>query len=223
MFFILSKVLGFFALPSDDAATLALIGVILLFTRFKRTGRAFATFGVVLLLIAGLTPLGNALMLPLENRFPPWDAARGAPTGIIVLGGAIGPELSAARGTTDLNEAAERVTAAAARALRYPQARIIYSGGNAKLVLKGGIEADYAADLFESLGIARTRIEAERQSRNTIENAKFSPASAGCSSPRPITCRAPSAPFAMWDLPSRPIRSTGARAGRSISLCRWSR
>jgi len=174
MFFILSKVLGFFALPSDDAATLALIGVILLFTRFKRTGRAFATFGVVLLLIAGLTPLGNALMLPLENRFPPWDAARGAPTGIIVLGGAIGPELSAARGTTDLNEAAERVTAAAALALRYPQARIIYSGGNAKLVLKGGIEADYAADLFESLGIPRARIEAERQSRNTIENALFS-------------------------------------------------
>jgi uncharacterized SAM-binding protein YcdF (DUF218 family) len=174
MFFILSKIIGFFALPSDDAAVLVALGVVLLFTRFKRAGRALATLGIVLLLVAGLTPLGNALMLPLEDRFPPWDAAGGAPAGIVVLGGAVGPELSAARHTPDLNESAERITATAALALRYPQARIIYSGGNARLVLTGGIEADYAADLLESLGIPRARIEAERRSRNTIENAQFS-------------------------------------------------
>jgi len=176
MFFILSKILGFFTLPSDIAATLAALGVLLLFTRFKRFGRALATLGVVLLVVAGLTPLGNALMLPLEQRFPPWDPSRGAPTGIIVLGGAIGPEISAARGTPDLNESAERITAVAALARRYPAARIIYSGGNARLVLVGGIEADYAVDLFESLGIPRARIETERQSRNTIENAELSKA-----------------------------------------------
>ena len=174
MFFILSKILGFFTLPSDIAATLAALGVLLLFTRFKRFGRALATLGVVLLVVAGLTPLGNALMLPLEQRFPPWDPSRGAPTGIIVLGGAIGPEISAARGTPDLNESAERITATAALAQKYPQARIVYSGGNARLVLTGGIEADYAIDLLESLGVARLRILAERQSRNTIENAEFS-------------------------------------------------
>ena len=174
MFFILSKVVGFFALPSDIAATLAALGVALLFTRFRRTGRAFATLGVVLLLVAGLTPLGNALMLPLEERFPPWDASRGAPTGIIVLGGAVGPELSAARNTPDLNESAERITATAALAQKYPDARIVYSGGNARLVLTGGIEADYAIDLLESLDVARARVLAERQSRNTIENAEFS-------------------------------------------------
>jgi uncharacterized SAM-binding protein YcdF (DUF218 family) len=174
MFFILSKITGFFALPSDIAATLAVVGVALLFTRFRRAGRALATLGVVLLLVAGLTPLGNALMLPLEERFPPWDASRGAPAGIIVLGGAVGPELSAARGTPDLNESAERITATAALARQYPQARIVYSGGNARLVLTGGIEADYAIDLLESLDVARSRIVAERQSRNTIENAEFS-------------------------------------------------
>jgi uncharacterized SAM-binding protein YcdF (DUF218 family) len=174
MFFILSKIVGFFALPSDIAATLAALGVVLLFTRFRRSGRILATLGVVLLLVAGLTPLGNALMLPLEERFPPWDAARGAPTGIIVLGGAIGPELSAARHTPDLNESAERITATAALARQYPEARIVYSGGNARLVLTGGIEADYAIELLESLGVARSRIVAERESRNTIENAEFS-------------------------------------------------
>jgi uncharacterized SAM-binding protein YcdF (DUF218 family) len=174
MFFILSKIVGFFALPSDVAATLAALGVILLFTRFRRAGRRLATLGVVLLLVAGLTPLGNALMLPLEDRFPPWDASRGAPVGIIVLGGAVGPELSAARHTPDLNESAERITATAALARQYPQARIVYSGGNARLVLTGGIEADYAIDLLESLGVARARVVAEGKSRNTIENAEFS-------------------------------------------------
>src|ERR1700749_1959410 len=104
MCFILSKIVGFFALPSDDAAVLVALGVILLFTRFKRAGRALAALGIVLLLVAGLTPLGNAPMLPLGDRFPPWDAAGGAPTGIVVLGGAVGPELSAARHTPDLNE-----------------------------------------------------------------------------------------------------------------------
>jgi uncharacterized SAM-binding protein YcdF (DUF218 family) len=176
MFFILSKILGFFTLPSDIAATLAAIGVVLLFTRFRKIGRVLAAVGVALLVIAGLSPLGNALMLPLEDRFPPWDPSRGPPTGIIVLGGAIGPELSAARHTPDLNESAERITAVAALARQYPAARILYSGGNARLVLMGGIEADYAVDLFESLGIPRGRIETERQSRNTIENAEFSKA-----------------------------------------------
>jgi len=179
MFFILSKIAGFFAQPSDIAATLAALGVVLLFTRFRRTGRALAALGVLLLLIAGLSPLGNALMLPLEERFPPWDASRGAPAGIIVLCGAIGPEISAERGMTDLNESAERLTATAALAQKYPAARIVYSGGNARLVLTGGIEADYAIDLLESLGVARARVLAERQSRNTIENAEFSRKLAG--------------------------------------------
>jgi uncharacterized SAM-binding protein YcdF (DUF218 family) len=176
MFFILSKTLGFFALPSNVAATLAAVGVVLLFTRFRRAGRFLATLGIGLLLLAGLSPLGNALIYPLEERFPPWDSARGAPDGIIVLGGAIGPDISAMRGTPDLNESAERITAIADLARRYPAARILYSGGNARLVLTGGNEAEYALALFESFGIARARLIAEDKSRNTVENARFSKA-----------------------------------------------
>ena len=56
MFFILSKTLGFFALPSNLAATLAVLGVALLFTRFRWAGRFLATLGIVLLLLAGLSP-----------------------------------------------------------------------------------------------------------------------------------------------------------------------
>src|SRR5262249_35537445 len=158
MFFLFSKILGFFALPSNLVATLAALGIVLmLLTRFQRTGRFLATLGTVLLLLAGLSPLGNALIYPLEERFPPWDASRGAPDGIVVLVGAISPDISAARGTPDLNESAERVTAVAALARKYPSAHLVYSGGNARLVLHGGIEADFAVTLFESFGIPRSR------------------------------------------------------------------
>jgi uncharacterized SAM-binding protein YcdF (DUF218 family) len=176
MFFILSKTLGFFALPSNLVATLAALGVVLMFTRFRRAGRILAALGVVLLLLAGLSPLGNILMYPLEQRFPPWDAARSAPAGIVVLGGAISPDVSAAHGTAALTEAAERITAVAELAQKYPAARIIYSGGNARLLQSEANEADYALRLFESFGIARERLTAEDKSRNTVQNAQFSKA-----------------------------------------------
>jgi len=174
MFFLLSKILGFFALPSNLAATIVAIGVALLFTRWRVAGRRLAALGTVMLLVAGFSPLGNALIYPLEERFPPWDASRGAPDGIVVLGGAIGPDISAARHTPDLNESAERLTAVADLARRYPSAHIVYSGGDARLVFHGGIEADFAVTLFESFGIARSRVIVERKARNTIENAVFS-------------------------------------------------
>ncbi len=176
MFFILSKTLGFFALPSNIVATIAALGIVLMFTRFRRAGRVLATLGIALLLLAGLSPLGNILILPLEERFPPWDASRGAPAGIVVLGGAISPDVSVAHGTPALTDAAERITAIAELARTFPAARIIFSGGNARLLYAEGNEAEFALQLFESFGIARERLAAEDKSHNTEENAVFSKA-----------------------------------------------
>jgi uncharacterized SAM-binding protein YcdF (DUF218 family) len=174
MFFILSKILGFFALPSNLLIAVGLAGLLLLLTRFTRLASWLIVTSIVLIAVAGLSPLGSALILPLEQRFPPWDASRGSPDGIVVLGGAISPDVSAAHGVVALNEGAERLTAAAELARRYPNARIIYSGGSNALVFYEGIEALFAVSQLEALGVARDRITAEEQSRNTIENAVFS-------------------------------------------------
>jgi uncharacterized SAM-binding protein YcdF (DUF218 family) len=174
VFFILSKVLGFFALPSNLFISLGLLGLVLLCTRLTRLASWLVVTSLVLIAVAGLSPLGNALMLPLEQRFPPWDASRGPPTGIVVLGGAITPEVSAARGEVALNEAAERITATVELARRYPDARIIFSGGSSALIPDGTPEAPFAVREFEALGIPHERITAEEQSRNTVENAVFS-------------------------------------------------
>jgi len=176
MFFVLSKVLGFFAIPSNDLIFAALCGVLLLWTRFARAGARIATASTIALAIFGLSPAGNTLIIPLEDRFPPWDSSAGAPDGIVVLGGAVSPDVAAARGEPALNEAAERMTAVLELARRYPNARIIFSGGDPGLLSEEGNESEAALQLFERLGLSRERITAENKSRNTVENAVFSKA-----------------------------------------------
>jgi uncharacterized SAM-binding protein YcdF (DUF218 family) len=174
MFFTLSKLLGFFALPSNTLISIGLIGLVLLCTRYTRLASWLIVTSLVLLAIAGLSPLGNALILPLEQRFPQWDASHGAPDGIVLLGGMIAPDVSSARDTVALNEAAERITATAELAGRYPDARIVMTGGSGALIFDEGAEAIFAVRQLEALGVAHDRITAEEQSRNTIENAVFS-------------------------------------------------
>jgi len=173
MFFLLAKVLGFFALPSNLLISLGLFGIVLIATRYARAGRRLAAASLVLLAIAGWSPLGNALILPLEERFPPWDASRGAPTGIVSLGGAIDTVVSPARNEVALNEAAERLTAMAELVRRYPQAHVVFSGGSGRLIHPDTTEAELAVRLLESFGIERQRIILESTSRDTDENARF--------------------------------------------------
>jgi uncharacterized SAM-binding protein YcdF (DUF218 family) len=174
MFFYASKVLGFFAIPSNLIILLGIVGALLLRTRFARAGSGLVVGSLVLLAVIGLSPVGNALIVPLEDRFPPWDDRRGAPHGIVVLGGAISPDVSHVRNTVALNEAAERLTVVAELAKRYPDARIIFSGGSAALLFEERPEAEYALRLLESLGVPPGRVVAESKSRNTVENARFS-------------------------------------------------
>src|SRR5262249_23716389 len=116
-------------MPSNLIMAIGLIGLVLLFTRFRALASWLIITSLVLIALIGYSPLGRILLLPLEDRFPPWDASRGAPDGIVVLGGAISPSISAARGIVALNGSAERLTVTAELAHRYPNARIIFTGG----------------------------------------------------------------------------------------------
>jgi uncharacterized SAM-binding protein YcdF (DUF218 family) len=161
-------------MPSNLLMAIGLIGLALLFTRFRRLASWLLVTSLVLIAFVGYSPLGRVLLLPLEDRFPPWDGSRGAPDGIVVLGGAISPDISVARGVVALNGSAERITVTAELAHRYPNARIIFTGGNGSLDPTVPPEAPLAVKEFMALGVAHDRITAEEQSRNTIENAVFS-------------------------------------------------
>lgn len=173
MFFYLSKIAWFFVQPSTLLTVLALAGALLCFTRFARWGRRLALLALAALLAAGLSPLGNAVLIPLEDRFARPSADAPAPHGIVVLGGSFDTAASRARASAELNEAAERLTVAAELARRYPDARLVFTGGIGDILALGETEAEAARRLFSGLGIAPERIVYEDRSRNTWQNAVF--------------------------------------------------
>ena len=141
------------------------------------------------------------------------------------LGGALDTVVSPARGEVALNEAAERMTAIAELARRFPQARIVFSGGSGRADLRRrDPEAELAARLFESFGIAKERITLEDKSRDTLENARFTKELVQAEAGRALAARHLGASHAALgrrvprraDFRSRRFRSTTARAARSI-------
>ncbi|WP_354229850.1 YdcF family protein [Bradyrhizobium sp. F1.4.3] len=173
MFFLLSKTLGVALLPINFLVELGLLSLVLMVTRFATFGRKLAATTLVLWALAAFSPLGTWLLYPLESRFPPWDPSRGAPDGIIVLGGSVDPDLSAVHHTPVVRQAADRMFAPVELARRYPNAKIVFTGGSADLISSDAREADWSAVLLEDSGIAKDRLIMERNSRNTYENALF--------------------------------------------------
>lgn len=173
MFFILSKAAALL-LPSNDLILLGLVGVAMMATRFKRAGRWMAVASLLLLAAAGFLPIGHLLLHQLESRFPPWDPTRGAPDGIIVLGGDISPRMSLDYGDPVISGEGGRVIALAKLARAYPNARVVYTGGDASLFGKQYPESEFLNPLLDAFGVPRERLIAESRSRNTAENAAFS-------------------------------------------------
>ncbi len=174
MFFYLAKALWFLLQPSTLIALLIGYGSILIWTGWARWGRRFVTAGAILLLVAGLSPLGNALILPLEDRFPRADLdTPPPPTGFILLGGAEDRLVGTARHAPTLNEAGERIVEAAILARRFPEAKIAFTGGDAGILYKSDSEAAGAAELLTALGLPRERLILEASARDTYENAMF--------------------------------------------------
>ncbi|MEQ1755964.1 MAG: YdcF family protein [Micropepsaceae bacterium] len=174
MFYFVSKIVWFFLTPSNLLLTFVISGLVLARFRRERTGRILAGAGAAGLLIAGLSPLGNALILPLEQRFPTFTDTGQNITGIIVLGGTFDSEVTNARGQMALNESGERLLALAALAHRYPQARLIYSGGGSEFTPDTTPEATLVERSISTLDVAPARIAYERRSLNTFENAVLS-------------------------------------------------
>ena len=172
MFFILSKVGFFFIQPSNALIFCALLGCLMMLTRWRRSG-VWVTFSCVALVAAcGLSPAANWLILPLEERFSEVKLPDRI-DGVIVLGGAFDTTVMSARADPALNTAAERLTIVPGLAKRYPGVPIIHTGGDGHLVASGANEAEGAEALFDDFGLEKGRIVLESRSRNTVENAEF--------------------------------------------------
>lgn len=172
MAFVLSKIL--WSIVAPGSLLFLLLCAAFLWQR-PRPALTRGLLGLVLLIfaVANFLPVTHWLISPLEQRFP-MPRSQSRVDGIIVLGGAIGPDKTGNAEQPDLNAAAERLTSFAALARRYPDARLIYSGGSGSVRDPDTREADLARPLLQSLGVDSSRTIYERDSRNTWENALYS-------------------------------------------------
>ncbi|MDA1090470.1 MAG: YdcF family protein [Proteobacteria bacterium] len=174
MFFSLSKILWAILNPANVILIALCLGVAMAWTRWRRLGRWLVAAAAVTALILAVVPIGAWLVGALENRFPPLRELPGQVDGIVVAGGIVDPVMSNDRGQISIGGAAERLFEMAALAKRFPQARLVFSGGSGSLLEQDQKEATVIVPLFQQLGIDPKRVIFESQSRNTAENATFS-------------------------------------------------
>lgn len=173
MFFILSKLAGFLLNIPNLVGLLIVTGLVLVLLRLRRTGLVAIASGALILCAGIWTTLGALLLHPLEHRYLRPDPIPAAVDGIIVLGGGFEGGINLVRGGYELNSSGDRFVEAAVLARRYPDARIVVTGGSGSLVLHGEADGDTAPRLLTALGVAPERLIMENRSRNTYENALF--------------------------------------------------
>lgn len=174
MFFYVSKVFWFLAQPLSLAIFLLALALLAAILRGRRIAGTGFVLAFLILALAAWTSLGSIMLAPLENRFPRPATPPGNVAGIVVLGGGFEGAINQARGGYELNTGGDRFVEAAVLALRYPQARVLISGGRGALTLAGEADADTAPRMLEALGVTRDRLLLENRSRDTYENALFS-------------------------------------------------
>lgn len=173
MFYYVSKIVWFFLTPSNALATMAIAGLVLMWMGRHVAGWRLSALGSVGLLVAGLSPLGNALILPLEERFPAYVDDGTPIAGVVVIGGTYDTEATNVHGQMALNETGERIVALSDLARRYPHAKIVYAGGGSEFTPDTTPEATLVENTIAQLGLAADRVVYERKSLNTSENARF--------------------------------------------------
>lgn len=173
MFFELSKILWLLFSPGSVLVALLVVGAFLCWTRWRRGGVALVTLAAVLAVGVATLPFGVVLVRDLENRFPVVDALPARVDGVIVLGGMVDQFVTKARGQLAVNGAIERLVVLAQLARRYPEAKLIFSGGSGRLGRSETTEAAALAPYVDQFGLDPRRIAFEGESRNTHENALF--------------------------------------------------
>jgi uncharacterized SAM-binding protein YcdF (DUF218 family) len=151
MLYFVSKNFWLIVQPSHLWFLLMVLGTVLVFTRRRRFGLGLLTLDALLILIVAVFPVGNWLMAPLENRFPPLTQMPVQVDGVIMLGG-------------------DEDVAFADLARRYPKAKLVFAGGRPPL--QNGVfhKADGAPNSSQWMGIDTSRITFEPESRNTFED-----------------------------------------------------
>lgn len=168
MGFLLGKLAWIVLRPGN---LLLLLGVAGLVAGRTRAGRRLMALVLAVLAVQTVLPLGLWLTWPLEQRFPAPLRPPAQIDGIVALGGGIDLETSAARGQPALTDTGDRFAAFTELARLYPEARLIFTGGNGSIDGAPLSEAAVMRDYLARQGIDLSRISFDARARTTRDNA----------------------------------------------------
>jgi len=170
------------ASPSQLLLALTMAGTLLVLvtggragppSRWARLGKTLTLTGGIGLLLFGLFPTSHYIARGLEGRFPVPELPSDV-TGIILLSGSERPAASDAYGQPQLGGHASRYVATLLLAERYPQAKLVYSGGGRSEPGKGplGTQSAVAAAILENIGLDPARLVFETESRDSCDHPR---------------------------------------------------
>jgi uncharacterized SAM-binding protein YcdF (DUF218 family) len=174
MFFVLSKVLWFLIQPLNLIAWLLIGSALASWRGMAGTARWMRLLAMLGLVAPILLPIDKWLLIPLETRFSAPNPMPQKVDGIILLGGAQRPSLTDYWKEPELNASAETLTTFLALARRYPQAKLVFSGGSGDMLRQDLSEENTVRLFFKQQGLDDSRVQYENKSRNTYENGLFS-------------------------------------------------
>jgi len=172
---LLAKAVSQLVLPPGGIVLLGALGLVLIATKWRRAGMALIGIALVLLWLLSTEPVKDALLAPLEDRYPPLSdppPAALADAAIVVLGGGLEEGAPAFGGRDRLSRPALKRLAYAAHLARYLRGPIIVSGGRV-LRKQGEPEGVVAKRTLAEWGIDPARVIVEAKALNTWENAQY--------------------------------------------------
>jgi uncharacterized SAM-binding protein YcdF (DUF218 family) len=173
MAYVVGKLVFLVLRPSNLLLLLALLGLVGLWRR-RRWGMTLATVAILAIAACTLLPVGRWISVPLEDRFPPPDPAPARVDGIVVLGGGVLVELTEARRQPSFGATMERFAAIPQLLRRYPDARVLFTGGPPSSRNGTPSEAWVVGQFLAGLGLPSDRVTLEDHARSTLQNALFS-------------------------------------------------
>jgi len=153
--YFIKKLVGALATPGALAVAIAVMAAIFRWRRWWRTATALFVTAMLIGYLGALVPVGNALLWPLERRYPPLRLSETPPTiaYIVVLGSSYAPRAGFPVTAALDEDALVRIVEGVRLAHHFKSARLVVSGG-----APGGLipSAHGYARLASELGISKS-------------------------------------------------------------------
>lgn len=156
MLFIIKKIVGGLLLPLPFLLLIMGFSILLLwFSRWQKSAKILLSLSWIGLFLLSLQPVADRLLAPLENQYQTYNNTTPVEY-IVVLGGGYTYNPDWAPSSNLINNSLPRVTEGIRQYLAHPNAKLVFTGGNAQ----GNpvTSAEVAAKVAQSLGVARQDI-----------------------------------------------------------------